>query len=320
MHNRKPIFVSSDALLPGDILVFPASQHASWGQRLGLSVLYFFQSLVSQKHGHYDTVHTAICVANAGVPVTAHIFDDGYKKIHGHLQGPFWVYRPKDAAVANRMAAIAYESEALRWSLWEALKTAFVRSNHKDPIKKAIPSHSTMCSKFIVEVAQQAAQTSYPDFVQNERAIEQYYPAIRTLSSPKTVESYLYQNENYQLMCYPGENALEALRAEMKKEIARIGKRQDKLSQAKFMEVTHHFQTAEKKLKRMSANNFDKALLLTKVMLPHLSVKTGFSLGEARSYSNVLVAARKLGIFKRDFEHVSLKKYEKVRRVRNRVR
>lgn len=319
MLNRKPSLVTYDTLQPGDIIIIRAPQGLAWYEKIPFSFYYFYQSIVSQEHGHYDNTHAAICTANNnGLVRIAHVVNTGYETFTANefsLPGPFWVYRPKNTWIAAQIAEIAKpndENKKLQWSGWEAMKTLITRAKNKDDLVSAqkYVSETTICSKFVLQVMQEAASTAYPDLeettiLQDFAGVDprqQYFPTVSANSLPKTLEAYLYASDHYEFLVYPGEQPYVVLNRQIAIELKRISLRDDFYSRKKFNEACDEYKAVHQVIAAdEEATELDKTFFLVSSMLPKLAIKTRYSLGETSSVSNVLAAAREIGLFRRDF-------------------
>jgi hypothetical protein len=309
---------------PGDIILTRGSAKPSLLDKVGSAFLHFFQSLIRQKHGHFDTNHAAICIGfQDGQPLLAHVINNGIKS-HTAItldkagyQTPFWVYRPRSPAVAKYVAKIAAEKRLLEWSLATATKS-FFKSLFKNSSQKpnSVKLHdnyissNTLCSKFVIEVLQEAALKAKDNEFAQPGKYQEYFPSINSDCLPKTVEAYFYRTpDQYQMLCHTGRNEHGNLinpYTELKKEILvqlqRINVRKDEKSQEKAKNAYHTFKRLEKLQANSGENQLDKAIAMARVMLPLLNVKTGFTLSHSISYKKTFAVMKKLGIFKRDVE------------------
>lgn len=319
MFNRKPGFVSYKDLQPGDIIILRSPRGLPWYQKIPVSLYYLYQSMVSQKHGHYDNTHAAICTEVIyGWVQIAHVVGSGYEIFTANeksMPGPFWVFRPKNLWIAQKTAQIAASYEDLnhlKWSGWEALQTLITRAKNKDELvdEQKYISETTICSKFILQVMQEAASNSHPDVgFQDNIDLElrkEYFPTINANSLPKTLESYLFHNDNYEYFVYPGEQPYDFVNKAIAIELKRISDRNDALSCKKFNDACAEFKAVHQAVAEDNhSSELEKTIFLVNAMLPHLAIKTHYSLGETTSVTHVLAAAREVGLFRRDFSSLN---------------
>ncbi len=295
---------------PGDVILIHASISPNFTQKL----IMFLQSLIGEAHGNDDITHAAICTKiQDGKPVIAHITGN---KIMGYKQEPidevfirdggdraFVVYRPKDQKVANNIASIAgneKENKSIKWKISVALSAFFRKAtlNPKRTFHEKNFSKDSFCSKFVIQAIKIATQHK------RDRALSEtlnYYPNIRSSSTTKTLDDYLFNDPNYDMYVYPGSNnPYTLIKNEIQAQIDRISKRTDsnsitkcRLLNTKLIEITKILDDAD-------YNNLQKAILLFKSIDSALKIKTTYSLWDSTSYRIVRDKIRKIGIFEKD--------------------
>lgn len=321
---------------PGDILLFRPSKTLFPSH----NTIIFFQSLLSLDHGHYDTIHVAICVGNeGGNPIIAHsyelakdgkiakrgyvkqslqeMFDHEGKVISGNDDRPFLLFRPKDRAAAKETAKVAGDEQAnqhIEWTYYQAIRTffrpAFWGLDPDRPMlnNKSMPE-AAICSQFVISAIKLAEQNR-----NNRKEVFLDRINIRESSTPKALEACLYNDvNNYDLFCYPGKRAYKDLRKEIIAQLKRILTREstDPLAKNKYLDGIRQYKKvrASHKNPANNQNRLDRCLDLLSTMLPILNRHTGFSwfgLANTTSYNHVVAAARKMGIFERDIKRYTL--------------
>jgi hypothetical protein len=314
-------------LKPGDILLFRPSKKPFKSQE----TVKFFQILLSLQHGHYDTIHVAVCVAiENGQPVIAHTYEMNTRKdsprgyfrqplqamldyenglMEGNGDRPFLVFRPKNQAAAKVVADIAGDEKAncdIKWTYKKAIRTyfrpAFWRLDENRPFKnnKSMPKEA-ICSQFVINAIKLAEQQR---FQKGETILNRI--TIRSSSTPKALESCLYNDRaNYDLLVYPGQNAYWVLMSAIRMQLQRVRKRCDELAHKKYQDgiALYHKIRKEHKKNDKALNFLDKSLDLLRAIMPILNRHTGFSffgLCNTASYNKVRDKARQMGIFERD--------------------
>lgn len=321
--QRRPGYIASiDDLQTGDVLLFQAPRkNLSWSEWISFGFVKFFQALVFQKHGHYDTAHAGVCVQDTQTnrKYLAHVVNGGF----GHIalqrkqfqSTPFFVYRPKDLGMAHQIAQrAAYpadsveEMKKIKWRGFVALKAFFSHARKTSGKAKAI-SKSTICSKFVAQVLKKAASE-----VKGVEEPLRYFPQLNSSSTPKALEAALYNNPNYELLCYPGiGDPYQRLKDVVEKELVRISETKNGFDKA--LAISSAFNQINIKLTsddspQSQGSSFEKALKLAEVMLPIFQKKRGVGLLAATSFKNFSLAMRDVGIFKRDLGVVTPDKTE----------
>lgn len=317
-------------LQPGDILLFRASLQPNSAQYF----IMFLQAILSyQKHGHYDTTHVAMCVGDIkGEPILAHVTENSkfFKYIKEPIEDmlsreilfhdrPFLVFRPKDRLIAKAYAEVAShdKNQSLNWSLAEGFKT-FLSRTHLDEsafIEQAERiTNNVICSQFIIEIIQEVTQNQEKIGLINHL---NYFPKIKPTSSPKALESELYNNPEYQLLCYTGKESIyKMIKMEIKAEISRLKQKTGTNEIAKYNSVLTDYKNIRKSIRKIHFDNeLEKSLYLLKKITPSLNIKARFFTKNtgwfaANSYKNVIASARKLGIFNREIENFDCKPFD----------
>lgn len=304
---------SLDELQEGDILMFRAPRKPG----IAGYAIQFMQALIRKAHGHYDTTHTAICTGRDedGKIQIAHV--TGHKLMRyvqepledmidrdGEGDRPFVVYRCKNDNVAGRISHVAGNVEAnkdLRYRSHAAaasvLRISRLNPQRKIPHTKEL-SESTFCTRFVVQSIKVATKPSHGLLASKN---SKYYPHLRSSCTPKTLESYLYHDKNYQMLVYPGkENPYQVIQQEITAQIARISKRTDLVSRKKVATLTRALEASIDELDSAEMNDLQKAIQLVRQLTPILKMNTGFGLVTAESYRSVIKKARSMAIFERD--------------------
>jgi cell fate (sporulation/competence/biofilm development) regulator YlbF (YheA/YmcA/DUF963 family) len=278
----------------------------------------FCQSLLRKKHGHYDTVHAAICTGhNENGPMIAHVTVVPNQKSayqHEPLQAmldrengdrPFMIYRPHDTLIANGISQFAKEVtpiEKFKWSIFSAATSLaycpkFQFGSKNSSATKEISS-DTFCSRFVIQVMKKAYQQYSTDL-----STRHNYDNLSGRSTPKALESFLSKQNDYQKLCYIGKNPYQDVLNEVQKQLVRLSAKQDKLSHEKYTRAEN---TLRDTLNDMENNIFllegDKVRYLFKAMLPVFKENTGWNLSNPTSYTALAGLARNMGIFKRDIQ------------------
>ena len=198
----------------GDILLFRPSKKLPFSQK----IIMFCQSLMHKKHGHYDTVHAAVCTGHnsQNQPMIAHVTVGPNKEsayYHEPLQmmldredgdRPFTIFRPQNSLMANSISQFAQDirpAEKFKWSMFSAATSLaycpkFISGSKSET--KAI-SVDTFCSRFVIQVMHKASQ---------HLSVKAGHDDISARSTPKALESYLSKRDDYEKLCYLGKNAL----------------------------------------------------------------------------------------------------------------
>ena len=298
----------------GDIIIFRAPKRPNI---VGYGIM-FMQSLIGQTHGHYDSTHAGICTGKneQGEPIIAHL--TGHQ-IMAYKQEPlvdvinrdggdraFIVYRPTNetaAAAISQVAADESTNSTIKWSRITALG-AFAHSAALDACRQLSEkkfSKNSICSKFVIQaikIATQPSMTTPHDVSLN------YYPNIRSSSTPKTLEANLFNNPNYRMLVHPGKtNPYSLIKGEIQTQLERISKRTDAASKAKYVGMLTEFERITTKLDdNDQLNDLQRAIRLLNELSPALRKNTGYNLREAESYRAVISKARSIGIFERDIQ------------------
>lgn len=296
---------STTQLAAGDVVLFRSVYHKNLGQTL----ISYYQSFTTNKHGHYETVHAGICVGHDKKgPIVAHVTGG---KIFGyalqHLSDintedkenrPLLVYRHQDKLIreliANKAANIANKKQKPQWTFATALKLLFTNSNNM--IKPGEISLSTVCSKFTIEILQQVTKNSAS------------YLRMHPTSTPKALEAELFNNPYYDLLIYTGSpdptsnqglDPYLTLKNTVETELNRLGqqKKNNKWIEHKYLQVKAAlFRSTEFAEKEQDV--LYKAQHLLQEVMPELEKHTGYGFRKPTSYQNVAQQARKLGIFR----------------------
>jgi hypothetical protein len=278
-----PLSIELNQVEPGDILLYRTSKDTHPVQYFIMLMQVFF----NEKGGHFDTTHAAICIANDDKgPVIAHIGPNGYTR-HPVLEydtreRAFLIFRLYNKSARETLALVAASDEHkhLLWKVLSAFGPLF-RNARLDP-KRDIPIEpktidtSTFCTQFVIKAMKIAAQQH------NGYA----YPHLRSASSPKSLEAWLHNSPEYQMLVYLGHEPYIALKEEIQIQLLHI---QNPRIEKIYTEIVNKIESNTDKL-----NDLYKILLLLKIMLPILTVYT--------CESGVMTIARKRGIFARDIE------------------
>ncbi len=268
-------------LKPGDILLFRPAKQPFWSNSIikffqgALTVLdeieqglwlllnlYELSDINTLEHGHYDTIHAAVCVAHdeKGEPVIAHSYEvgkhflaPGGKKVEIPWRGyvretlqhmfdnekklnqvneerHFLVFRPKNQEAAQAVAAVAGDEKAnahIQWTYSQAAKTwtrpAFWRMATDRPFNKDRKiPDEAICSQFVISAVKVAEAKRLADAKGELKAIPDRIN-MQECSTPMALESYLYKDQaNYELLVYAGKNAFEDLHKAIMAETDRI--------------------------------------------------------------------------------------------------
>lgn len=293
-----------------------------------------FQSLAWLPDGNDDTTHSAMCVDNDEKtgPVIAHTYQVDEKwgyfrhtlrvmqeeeaKFHpSNIDRPFLVFRPKNQKAAALAADIAGDEKAnkdIQWTTGKLIKPFFRpsfwglakdRPFAKEP--KTMPSEA-ICTEFVIKAVKIA---EYKRHEAGEKIPDRM--CIRSSSSPKALESYLYNDrENYELFVYPGKNPLQKLITNITAELKNIEARHfscNAHSRVKRQVVALMCEQMAEKYKGADNNvsELDQCLELLSKVMPVLNQHSGFSwfgLRNTASYNVVRDQVRKMGIFERDIQ------------------
>ncbi len=279
--------------------------------------IHFIQSLIRKAHGHCDTTHAGICTGKDehGNVLIAHV--TGHK-IMRYVQEPlkdminrdsdgdraFMVYRPKNKDISHKISDVAGDTHANKNLRYRAHTAAgsVLRVSHLNPQReisanKAI-SPDTFCTKFVVQSIKVATKPSSGLLHKNK---SKYYPHLRSSCTPKTLESYLYQDKNYDMLVYPGKNnPYHIIQQEISEQLTRIRKRTDLASRNKYQELNNQFNESCRELDNAEIDDLQKSVLLIKRLTPALKINRGFNFFTPKSYRDVIKKARSMAIFERD--------------------
>lgn len=298
--KKLPIMLNDvTELQPGDILLYRPSRLNYLSQHL----IKLLQSFLNYEDGHYDTTHVAIVLRQSDKgPVIAHITGDGYTiqsmAEYDDITRPLLIFRLADENARNELAKIAESNQYnnLQWTSLASPK-AFLLSSMLDPDRSTTQEQKslstwTFCSKFVIECMKNAARNR-----RDKGLLIFEYPDIRSTSTPKALESYLYHSPYYNLLCYPGPNALEILKQEIINQLSRI---QDE-NQKKEAEKIYH--DINNNLMNKPIDDLEKMIILLKSILPVFEkVKTGWF--ENTPQSILINQARTMGIFQSYMDQV----------------
>lgn len=297
-----PRSVALKELQPGDILLFRPPKKVGPIQK----VIMLCQALVKQKQGHYDTTHTAICTGREdSEPTIAHISGGEHQgrgtytneKIGAYQKREqdraFIIFRPQDPELADELVKIASnpEKRQLMWKLSTGMGLFFTRA--KQDGKQSTVKHlstDTVCSKFVIECLKIAIEKT---------AAEEPPIAIKSNSSPKTLESYLarHQDElNLQRLCYLGQDAFANLARAIEHQLYRVKSTQRGQNKARMGLATFYQALANLK-SGPPLSEIEKSVYLLNQVLPILKINTGRGIRKAFSYRQIQNLARKMGVF-----------------------
>lgn len=262
------------------------------------------QTLKKTKGGHYDTTHVAIVInppKESNIPETyiAHYIKEGlvkqlmtdYFERDGITDRPFIVYRHKVQSVRNEIAKQADQADTQNTSFkpFHVLKNLNSNSTYRknnQPKDKIDYTKGSYCSRFAAEVL--------------NNSIESNTLNLEHDIAPKTLESVLYQHEDFEMFNYSGVgNAFDLIEEVIKTECARMQKKlkngednyQEKVNET--LRVLKTYENSEK--------TYQNAFYFAKEIAPIFAknVSNSYCL-TTNSYSNLLKVCRKLTIFKRD--------------------
>ena len=314
----KPIALND--LQPGDILMFRSPEKRSALEKF----MSFMQALVGQKHGHYDTTHSAICIQNKNKePVIAHVNPDGgigtstayytqeplrnFFKHHG--ERAFFIFRPKDPKSALEIAKVAKKNQNyhVKWSLMSLLQSFTQKALPPQGIKEPGPlqvSLRTTASQFVTECIKLGLKATH------------HYFGLRANSSNKALESHLYKNQKtygFELGCYLGEKPFHKIHIEILKQIQAL--QQDALGSfenQKNLEIMKAYTQAIARLEeatiynadgsRRKPNEMENCLYLLNAMLPEFNKTDGLWFINTSSYRAISSLARNMGLMEHDLE------------------
>ncbi len=298
-----------DDLKPGDILLFRPPKKPGIVQ----NAIMFLQSLVGQSEGHFDTTHAAICVGKdeQGKAMIAHLTGHnimGWKKepLGDMIQRDggeraFVVYRPNKPQVADAIAASAGDERntSIKWKIPAASGVLFRRAQ-LDPARQVSVdkeyAKDSFCSKFVVQAIKIAAISLGKQFYE-------FVPNIRSSSTPKSVEAYLYKDRNYEMLVHCGNTDPYSLMVnEVNAQIARLNGKKDASSIQKGAILQDKLEAAKNELdSKVNLTPIDKAIHLLKNIKNDLLIETSYNMrSTTKSYRDVMAKARGIGIFERD--------------------
>lgn len=289
----------------GDVVLFRSIYHKNWGQ----TIIGYCQSLTSNEHGHYETVHAGICVGHdQNGPKIAHVTGGkifGYAvqnlvdiNVEDQENRSLLIYRHKDSLIreliANKAADIANQKIKPQWTFTSALQLIFPSANKVTSPDEI--SLSTICSKFTIEILQQVTKNCAS------------YLNMHSTSTPKALEAELYKNPHYDLLVYTGspdpksDQGLDpylTLKKTMENEIRRLEQNSSNNNyiMQKYLKVKAAIFKGEQ-LAQNEKDNLKKAQYLLQEVMPSLAIQTGYSFSKPTSYNNVAEQARRLGIFR----------------------
>lgn len=317
-RNLPQLIENINELKKGDILLFRAPFSELESSLAGKASAMLIQAVSAifskQQHGHYDTTHAAMCVDDTdGVPKIAHLtghdimgyivepLDEAIKRDGGDRA--FLIFRPNDPKLGDALAqeALKEEHKKLTWSIPTATKALFTVAKldpKREITKKDHEAKESFCSQFVI---QRLKDTT----AENSEWQADYYPNIRSTSTPKALESWLYENANFQLLVYPGnENLYEKIKSLIAAEIARLNSNSDVQFEVKkkVIDSERKFNMITKKLDNADISNIEKTVALIKTMQALFLTNTGLGVTKPTSYKNIMDAARQRGIFERDID------------------
>jgi len=280
------------------------------------------QSLINQEHGHFDTVHAAVCVGHDdhGQPLIAHVVGEGYK--HEPLANLFkrdgcernyHVFRSNDIEVANKIGEVAASNELSleafkpKWKMtaafWSVIGSAEAPAEalHYN-IKRKTPyfSKSSVCSRFVVQ--------SIKNAISLLTSKESHFPNIPSLCTPKMLEATLFQSSTFSQFCYTGCDPYQAIKETVENQLTRISQQSGKFSLSKhellkmrytqMLKIIDETDYSHLSIKEIS---LAKAKTLLNKLTPILKFNTGLGFVTPTSYKQVKNVARSIGIYERDF-------------------
>lgn len=295
----------------GDILLFRPSKKVPFSQK----IIMFCQSLIQAKHGHYDTVHAAICseIGTSG-PMLSHVtIVPGEKNAHRQesLQAmlnreggdrPFLIYRPKDLTLAQAIGRTAQQKPAAKTFKWSFFSAATSLAPHSASIslKPEAIDKNTFCSRFAIQVLKNAYHSIRKSSIQS-------LANIPTRSTPKKLEAYLNQHSDFQKICYMGADPVATVCEEIEKQLQRLNHQKSVTAKAKFEAAKFcyvKFLQQDKHKTDLTAE--EKVKKLVAYILPIFQKNTGYHCATATSYTSLIKAIRKIGIFKNDVSSISI--------------
>jgi len=210
---------------------------------------------------------------------------------------PFIVYRPKNAEMAQHLAAIA-GNEAANHAITitlraasSAFRTISMFNPDRTKTQKTLDEHS-ICSTFVVQSIKKAAKEHHhPEFDMD----------LNDSSSPKVIESYVHHDhKHYEQLIYWGKtDPYVAIKTEIEQQIERL-KKGNASSRIKANSLSDELQAFEQQ--NLNLQPLDKAISLINHMSESLKHNTGLSINHTHSYQEVLKKARGMGIFARELK------------------
>lgn len=221
---------------------------------------------------------------------------------YSNIDRSMMVFRPKDQDFAKNLAQKASDNRNARINDFSVRKAfgALVTISGKDIEENTAEkemSDSTFCSKFAIECIDRAAIGEYKKFNLN----------IRSSSTPKILESYLYNNDDYQPCIYTGKEPYIEMKTKIESELERLKVKggSDPQSKNKYTLAKTYYDKVTAILDNdQQENSLDKTLYLLSAMLPSFAIRTQFDLGitPTKSYENIIYFARSMRIFTRDIQ------------------
>lgn len=209
-----------DGLQDGDIVVFRnrPTPDDLLQTKIGFKIIMAIQTLLSYKHGHYDSGHVGVVsVSPFGELKMNHVTVAGYQQEDFNPNNVAFIFRANDPAVRENIAKNANLSAnqvSLTYSFFAMVKN-FVRNSILKPTYKERDkvSDNTYCSKFVADVIELATKNN-----DNEKL------SRNAANSPSALEAALYNNENYSLHLYTaGKTPVDEIKKVIEGEIGKYG-------------------------------------------------------------------------------------------------
>ncbi|GEM_PF-5653711 len=317
----------------GDILIFRSDPliDPTFEQK----AIAFFQSLTRNKEdGHSYSTHAGICVGRNDnqQSMIAHVTDTENPKIIEYIKEPlenymareksnrpFLIFRPKVAFISDRIAEMAGKAQEsfqqhITWEYSSAAQAIFSELGDKSSsqLNKKVSSKinleeiaqfdpsisiSTHCSKFVVEIINQATHNQLHKHLD-----------VESSCSVKYLEHALYQDElQYELIYYPGIHCpYEVLKEEIIKQLNHVKQRDDLASQQKYEACYKVYLKMNTALdQRGDMNALQKADYLLLALDGLLAINTGYNLKKSGSHEKIIELAQRFCLFHHEI-HIPL--------------
>lgn len=330
-EKNKPqtLALTADQLQPGDILLYLPQQS---GLACTRKLICCAQALTKRDHGHYGVTHAAIFVKHdiatvknekkteitsltidnetkkdiKKIPVIADVTAQGYRLGKLSPNQPLLVFRPNSAEVGQKIADTAEEVkdnlDKPYWSCCTAFGIFFNRrilpaDRELRKGKKKI-AQATVCSKFVTQMIKNAV-SELEDSIQKK-----YRLNFTSNGMPKDLEAELFNNPNYQMLLYPGENQLREspynkIKNVVEAELKRLSKQTSKRAIDKYNTALSDYKAASQILeKNNDMDDLTKALRLIDDMEFSFKINTGNCCGRPTSEKALKTAADEIYLYK----------------------